>query len=65
VVPSNRTRGNGHKLKHRNIIGTSEPEEELLYSEGDGALNRLRRGIVESSLETFKTSLDAFLCSLL
>jgi len=41
-------------------------EEELLHSEGDGALPRLPREAVESpSLEIFKSWLDAVLCSLL
>jgi len=50
VVPSDRTRGNGHKLKERK----SQP------------WNRLPREVVESpSLEIFKPCLDAVLCSLL
>jgi len=40
VVPSNRTRGNGHKLKE--VL--SEHEEELLHSEGDGALEQAAQG---------------------
>ena len=44
----------------------AEHEEELLPSEGDGALDRLPREAVESpSLEIFKTHLDKVLCSLL
>ena len=44
----------------------AEREEELLYSEGDRALNRLPRGAVDSpSLDIFKTCLDKVLCSLL
>jgi len=64
VVPSNRTRASGHKLRHRKfrlnmrkyffILRMTEP------------WNRLPREVVEShSLETFKTRLDAVLCSLL
>jgi len=56
VVPSDKTRGNRHKLKQRNFfpLRVTEP------------WNRLPREIVESpSLEIFKTHLDKVLCSLL
>jgi len=58
VVPSDRTRGNGHKLKHRKfqflILRVTEP------------WNRLPREAVDSpSLEILKTRLDKVLCSLL
>jgi len=57
VVPSDRTRGNGHKLKQRKFrlnMRVTEP------------WNRLPREVVESpSLEIFKTHLHKVLCSLL
>ena len=57
VVPSDRTRGNGHKLKHRKNFFPLRVMEHW---------NRLPRGAVESpSLEIFQTYLDAVLCSLL
>jgi len=62
VVPSDRTRGNKHKLKHRkfqmNLMNFTLRVTEHW--------NRLLRGVVESpSLEIFKTRLDKVLCSLL
>ena len=42
VVPSDRTRGDGHKLKPQEV--PSEHEEELLPSEGDGALEQAAQG---------------------
>jgi len=64
VVPSDRTRGNGHKQKlrkfHLNMWKNFFP---LRVTEH---WNRLPRGVVESpSLEIFKTHLDTVLCSLL
>ena len=64
VVPSDRTRGNGHKLKHRKFrLSMRKNFFTLRLTEH---WNRLPGEIVESpSLEAFKTHLDKFLCSLL
>jgi len=64
VVPSDRTRGNGHKMKHgKSRLNMRKNFFPLRVTEH---WNRLRRGVVESpSLEIFKTRLDKVLCSLL
>jgi len=62
VVPSNRTRGNGHK--HRKFrLNTRKNFFTLRVTE---PWHRMPRDAVESpSLEVFKTHLDKVLCSLL
>jgi len=64
VVPSDRTRGNGYKLKQRKFyLNTRKNFFTLKVTEH---WKRLPREVVESpSLEIFTTHLDAVLCNLL
>jgi len=64
VVPSNRTRGNGHTLKHKRFhLNMKKKFSVMRVTE---LWHRLpRRGVESASLEMFKPCLDAVLCSLL
>jgi len=64
VVPSDRTRGNRHKPKHRKFrLNMRKNFFPLRVTE---QCNRLPREVVKSpSLEIFKPRLDKVLCSLL
>jgi len=62
VVPFDRTRGNGHKLKHRKFQLNTRNNFTLRVMEH---WNRLPGEAVDSlSLETLKTCLDEALCNL-
>ena len=62
MVPSDRTRGNRHKLKQRKFqLNMRKNFFTLRVTEH---LNRLPRGAGKSPLEIFKTCLDTVLCSL-
>jgi len=64
VVPSDRTRGNGHKQKHRKF--PLNMRKNFITLRVTEHWNRLPREAVDSpSLEIFKTRLDNVLCSLL
>jgi len=64
VVPSDRTRGNRHKLKHRKFH--LNVKKNFLTLRVTEPWNRLPREVVDSpSLEIFKTYVHKVLCSLL
>ena len=63
MVPSNRTRGNRHRLEY--ILFHTNMKEKFLTWRVTEHWNKLPTEAVESfSLEIFKTLLDAFLCDL-
>jgi len=64
VEPSNRTRGNGNKMKQRKF--RLNIRKNFFPLRATEPWNRLPREVVESaSLEIFKTRPDKVLCSLL
>ena len=63
VLPGDRKRDSGHKLKHRKFHTNMKNFLTLRVTED---WNRLPREVLESSsLETLKTHVESFLCNLL
>jgi len=62
AMPSNRTKGTGHKLEHRKFHTTLKKNISMRVTEH---WNKLPKLVVESPLVVFKTHPDDFLCSLL
>lgn len=64
VAPSNRTKGNSHKLEHRKFHQNTR--KKFFTVRVTEPWHRVPREVVQSSsLEILKTHLDAFLCDLL
>jgi len=64
VVPSDRTRGNGHKLKQRKFR-LNMRKNFFTLKLGQPCSRLPREAVDSSSLEIFRPCLDAVLCSLL
>ena len=62
AVCGDRTRGNGHKLKHRKFH--TNVCKNFFTVRMTEHWNRLPSGVLESPLVIFKIRLDTYLCSL-